>query len=217
VYDKANNAGEQETLVNISNVGPGWTLSLIAAIGLIVAASIGTWAYSARRMKEKGLRTSTLFLRINNRAVKLFVRLALVVPAVWYGFWIMAEALVWHKPFGAVLATSPINAFGFALALLLLVLFEVLLGRQPVESAKLEGSRLKNAAVKLAVRLAIILTAVWYGFWIAAEVVVWNKPLANALATSLINDLGFALATSLFLLFEAVRRRQRTKPSVLTT
>jgi hypothetical protein len=138
VYDKANNTGEIEVLVNIDNTIPGWSLSLIAVVTLVIAMLGGTWAYSARRRKEKGQFYSNLASRIKNKAVKPIIGLAIILPAVWFGYWIAAEILVWHKPLDVALMTSVINTFGFVFAISLLLLYVAVQRRQRKKSAKLD-------------------------------------------------------------------------------
>jgi hypothetical protein len=136
VYDKANNTGEKEVLVNIDNVVPGWTLSLIAMLGLIAATLIGTWAYSAKWKRERGQPYFSSGSRFENRVAKPLLRLAIILQALWYGFWIAAEILVWHKPLNVALMSSSINDFGFISAILLLLLFEILQRHQFTKSAQ---------------------------------------------------------------------------------
>jgi hypothetical protein len=136
VYDKADNIGEKEILVSFGNNVPGWTLSLIAVVALIVVMLIVILVYSARRRKERGQFHFHAVSLIKNRAVKLVVRLALILSALWYGYWIAAEILVRNKPLENDLMTLLINDVGFAFALLLLLLHEVLQRRLRTKSTQ---------------------------------------------------------------------------------
>jgi len=141
VYDKSNNTGEKEIHVNIQNVEPGLSLSLIAIATLSIAILTLTGLYSARRKKGATHPSLNAVLQIKNTvmenaAAKIIIRLALIGSAVWFGIWIASELVIWHKPLAAAMATSLTNVFGLAIAILLLASFELLQRFQRVKSAK---------------------------------------------------------------------------------
>ncbi len=132
VYDKANNIGEKEVPVDIDDTVPGWTLFLIAVFALMIAKLTGTLIYSTRLRNEGKQFYSKAGSRIESRATKTIVRLATILAALSYGFWIATEILVSHNSLNADLMTSLTNYFGFAFAILLFLLFEAWRRRQRI-------------------------------------------------------------------------------------